>query len=548
MALEIFGSLGLFLYGMRVMSDGIQKTAGNKLRGILNLMTTNRFTGVLTGFLITCLIQSSSATTVMVVSFVNAGLFSLQQSIGVIMGANIGTTLTGWIVAVLGFKISIGAAALPAIGFGIVLLLIKRLDREEWGEILIGFGLLFLGLSLLKDSVPDIRSNPEVLQFLSKYTDLGFLSFLIFVAAGTALTVVVQSSSAAMAITIAMAYSGWIDFPTAAAIVLGENIGTTVTAYLASLNGNVNARRAARAHLIFNLFGVFWIAFLFRPFLSLVDWIIPGAADAEGIPTHLALFHTLFNVTNTLVCVGFVKQFAQVTTRLVRARKSEKPAAHLKYIHAGIQDTAELNVLNARAELSHMAEKVEAMYTLFLNVFRNPKENKKKEIKSCDELETVVNTMQQDISAFLIECSRENLTEKAARNINAMIRITNEMESIGDSCQNLMKITRQRYDEKLGLKRKSVQKLEPFLAVVSDFLKFNKEHLDNNITAEDLERAYEMEKKINSMRNKLKKSSLKRLKTGGSVEGEMLYVDIVRHIEHIGDFSLNITQALKIMS
>jgi phosphate:Na+ symporter len=279
---EIAGSLALFIYGMKVMSDGVQKAAGERLHRIMNYMTGNRFAGVLTGFLITGIIQSSSATTVMVVSFVNAGLLSLNQSIGVIMGANIGTTVTGWIVALLGFKVKITALALPAVAVGLVLVLARRLRKREWGEALIGFGLLFLGLQFLKGSVPEIRDNPEVLHFLSRYTDMGLLSFLIFVCAGTVLTVVVQSSSAAMAITLTMAYAGWIDFPTAAAIVLGENIGTTVTAFVASIGTSVNARRAARVHLLFNVAGVLWMAAAFNPFLRLVELLVPGDLGGQN--------------------------------------------------------------------------------------------------------------------------------------------------------------------------------------------------------------------------------------------------------------------------
>ena len=299
--LEILGSLGVFLFGMKVMSEGIQKTAGEKLRRILETMTTNRFAGVFTGFIITCLVQSSSATTVMVVSFVNAGLLNLMQSIGVIMGANIGTTITGWMVSILGFKFKIASIALPAIGIGLPLYFSKKNKLRDYGEVLIGFGLLFLGLMFLKSSVPDIKSNPEVLEFLAGWSGYGFPSRIIFVVVGILLTIIVQSSSAAMTITITMAAMGWIDFPTACAVVLGENIGTTITAYLASIPGNVSAKRAARAHMIFNFAGTLWMFILFVPFLQLVDYLAPGDPTiAEDIPIHMALFHTIFNITNVV--------------------------------------------------------------------------------------------------------------------------------------------------------------------------------------------------------------------------------------------------------
>lgn len=272
---KLLGSLGVFLYGMRVMSDGLQKVAGNKLQSVLNYMTNNRIAAVLTGFIITSLIQSSSATTVMIVSFVNANLLTLTQAIGVIMGANIGTTVTTWIISFIGFKFEISAIALPIVGIGLPFIFSKYKRRRDFGEILIGFGLLFLGLMFMKSSVPDINSNPEVLEFLKHYTDLGFLSFLIFVAVGTVLTIIVQSSSAAMAVTITMAFMGWINFITAAAIVLGENIGTTITTYLASIGTNVNARRAARAHFLFNILGVIWMAFIFQYFTKFILNIAP---------------------------------------------------------------------------------------------------------------------------------------------------------------------------------------------------------------------------------------------------------------------------------
>ena len=271
--LNILGSLGIFLFGMKVMSEGIQKTAGNRLRSILAYMTQNRFTGVITGFITTCLVQSSSATTVMVISFVNAGLLTLTESIGIIMGANIGTTITGWMVAILGFKFKITTIALPSIGIGLPLIFSKVIKRKNLGEIFVGFGLLFLGLKFLKESVPDIKNNPEVLEFLKSYTDLGMVSVLIFVVVGVFLTIIVQSSSAAMTITITMAFKGWIDFPTAAALVLGENIGTTITAYLASLGGNYHAKRASRAHMIFNLLGVTWMLISFSIFVLAFDQI-----------------------------------------------------------------------------------------------------------------------------------------------------------------------------------------------------------------------------------------------------------------------------------
>ena len=546
---EIAGSLALFIYGMKVMSDGIQKAAGERLHRIMNYMTGNRFAGVLTGFLITGIIQSSSATTVMVVSFVNAGLLSLNQSIGVIMGANIGTTVTGWIVALLGFKVKITALALPAVAVGLVLVLTRRLRKREWGEALIGFGLLFLGLQFLKDSVPDIRDNPEVLRFLSRCTDRGLLSFLIFVCAGTVLTVVVQSSSAAMAMTLTMAYAGWIDYPTAAAIVLGENIGTTVTAFLASIGTSVNARRAARAHLIFNVAGVLWMAAVFDPFLRLVDLIVPGdLAGQNGITSHLAMFHTLFNITNTAAFVGFVPYFARVVEFLVRERKGERGKVYrLEYIATGIQDTAEINILHARREVSHMAEVTDGMFADFLKVFNHPKKKMAADVEQLKETEDYTDQMQEQISRYLVECLKENLNEVSANNVHAMIRIVDELESIADSCYKLVLLAQRRYDKKILFSDKAWRDVEAYTTSVMEFLQYNRQFLNEHKETIDLEKAYELENRIDDFRNTMKKAARRRLAKGANVRAELLFIDILSQIEHIGDFSLNISQAIRQM-
>lgn len=544
--LQIAGSLGLFLYGMKVMSSGIQRAAGDKLQRVLRFMTGNRFAAVLTGFAVTGLVQSSSATTVMVVGFVNAGLLTLRQAIGVIMGANIGTTITGWIVAILGFKVKIAIIALPAIGIGLPLRLSRRLGKQDWGEALSGFGLLFLGLDFLKKSVPDIQSNPEFLQFLSQLTDLGPLSFIIFVAVGTVLTIIVQSSSAAMAITLTMAYQGWIDFPTAAAIVLGENIGTTATAFIASIGTGVNARRASRAHTLFNLAGVLWMAFLFRPFLRFIDIIIPGPILNGDITAHLAMFHTMFNIVNTFLFVGFIKQLEFLITKLAKARPGESPMVYqLKYISSQFQETAELNLVNAKLELSRMAEIAEDMFKRFLLVFHNPDKKMGNEVEELKSLEEFTDKMQEAISQYLAECARQGLNEKSAINVNAMIRIAHELENIGDSCFNLMVLAQRRYDKKISLNEQALEELSPYIETVEQFITFTKDHLNEHLSREELETAYLYEDKINDFRNRLKDDAQTRLKDGSQVKSELLYIDIVRHIEQIGDHSLNVAQALR---
>jgi phosphate:Na+ symporter len=324
--LTLLGSLGLFLYGMKVMSDALMQVAGDKMRNILASMTSNRLFAVFTGFLITSVIQSSSATTLMVVSFANASLLTLVESIGVIMGANIGTTVTAWLITILGFKVSMSAIALPLVGLGFLMSFSDNKQRKQWGLFIIGFAVLFIGLQFLKDSVPDIRNNAGALEFLAKYTQLGFWSVLLFLLIGTILTVVIQSSSATMALTLVMCYEGWIPFDMAAAMVLGENIGTTITANLAALVANFHAKRTARAHLIFNMMGVIWMLILFVPFLSAIDWFVTkdgGASpfvEATAIPVALSVFHTSFNVLNTFLLIWFVPVIAKIVQWAVPER------------------------------------------------------------------------------------------------------------------------------------------------------------------------------------------------------------------------------------
>jgi len=555
---NLLGSLGVFLYGMRIMSEGLQKAAGDKLQKVINFMTNNRLTAVLTGFIVTSLVQSSSATTVMVVSFVNASLLSLTQAIGVIMGANIGTTITTWIVSFIGFKFKVTAIALPIVGIGLPFIFSKYKKRRDFGEILIGFGLLFLGLMFLKESVPDIKHNPEILAFLQNYTNHGFLSFLIFVFVGSVLTVIVQSSSAAMAITVTMAFKGWIDFPTAAAIVLGENIGTTVTAYLASIGTNVNARRSARAHFLFNVFGVVWMAFAFNLFtkengiiyrFASLFWN-PFLTNAQGqhvnFPLNVALFHSVFNVLNTMFFIPFVPQFSKFVEKLVKPKDSDLQKKYeLKYISTGIQDTAELNILKAKQEIIKMSEVTKNMLLTFLDVFNNPDKKSIEKIEKIKEIEELTDQMQEEISKFLVECSKEELSETAVNNVNAMMRIVHELENIGDSCYKLALLTQRRYNKNLKLSSQAIKEINDYAQLILKFIKFYDDNLNQHLPKSDLQTAFQLEEEINANRNMLRKSARKRLQEGSDVKTELLYLDLLKNLEHIGDNALNISQALR---
>ena len=382
----LFGSLCLFLFGMKMMSEGIQKLAGDKMRGILGSMTKNRFFGILTGISITTLVQSSSATTVMVVSFVNAGLFNISQAMGVIMGANIGTTTTAWLISILGFKVSIAAISIPLIGIAFPLLFSKKPKLNYTSETFIGFALLFMGLEFLKNSVPDLKSNPEIFEFIQNFTGMGYGSIFIFIALGTVLTIVLQSSSATMALTLVMCNFGWIGFEEGAALVLGENIGTTITANLAAMIGNVHAKRAALSHTVFNLIGVTWMLLLLRPFLNIIDSsFVSGGIDspyesATTIPYALSVFHTAFNIINTLMLVWFANFILGVTKLVYKEKVGIKDKKALEYMGLGVMQLPELSLLEAKNMTVKYCEIAHRMFHFLEELFNEKNIKKRKEI------------------------------------------------------------------------------------------------------------------------------------------------------------------------
>lgn len=544
--LNLIGGLGIFLIGMRIMSDGVQRRAGNRLKSVLHTMTENRFAGVLTGLGVTSVIQSSSATTVLLVSLVNAGLVTLKQSLGVVMGANIGTTLTAWIVSLLGFKFKITNLALPAVAVAIPLYFSKIQKRREYGDILIGFGLLFLGLSFMKESVPDIRSNPEVLSFLQNWSEWGYGSVFLFILAGTLLTIIVQSSSAAMTITITMAFKGWISFPIAAAVVLGENIGTTITALLASLPMNTAARRTARAHMVFNFIGVFWMLLVFFPFTRLVDAIVPGSVDdPEKIPVHLAMFHTLFNISNTLLLIPFVGPLAKLVKKLVSKREEEAPEKYrLALVPSNLPDALESNLITVRGELSKMAGRATDMLELVMKAARKP-EATAKIGTSLTTMEQEVDDMQEEITLFLTRSIAFPVSEEQARNISAQQRMAHEIESIADSCFSISLLLDRLHKKGRRLHEEADEELYAYTVQVLDFLEYNRDFLDRKFNELDLEVAQKMDREIDKVRNKLRKRSRKTIEQDADVDvkGELIFIDIVRHLEHIGDNSINVSEA-----
>lgn len=541
---ELFGGLGLFLYGMHVLSDAVQRRAGKRMRGIMGTLTTNRFAGILTGIGATALIQSSSATTVLLVSLVNAGLVNLTQAIGVIMGANIGTTFTGWLVSILGFKFQITAVALPAIAIAIPFFFSKSKKYQEIAGILLGFGITFLGLHIMKESVPDLRENAEVLAFLARFDERNLLVYPLFIVVGALLTIIVQSSSAAMTITITMAFQGWINFPIAAAIVLGENVGTTITAYLASLGMNVHAKRAARAHLLFNLIGVCWMIFLINPFLRVIDAIIPGdAADPMHMPIHLSAFHTVFNILNTALLIGFVRQFADLTRRWV-PDQADAPTSRLVLVNSHTAEDVESNLISVQAELGRMGEIVYNMSIWELNALQEDSAALKDTKYKIAEFEEMTDNIQRNIDRFLTDCMSRGVSQDQALRIRAMYRMAHELEKIGDACKHIIDLLAKRASKEWNFHKAGVEDLATYQGQVLDFLKYNCDFLGNKATGFSLDTAREMEQNINQQRNKLRKVARRTIASGTDVKGEMIFLDLVRHLEQIGDFCYNIAEEI----
>ncbi len=549
--LQVAGSLGLFLFGMRTMSNGMRQAAGDRLQAILSYMTGNRFVSVLTGVLLTVLVQSSSATTVMVVSFVNASLLSLTQAVGVIMGANIGTTLTGWLVATIGLDFNVAAAALPAVGLGAVLVFVRRFRRVAHGEALIGFGIIFLGLAFLRDSVPDVSEYPHLLEYLTAFTGYGHLSILLFVAVGAVLTVLVQSSSAALAITLTAAFAGWIEYPSAAAIILGENIGTTVTANLAAIGGSLSGRRAARAHLVFNVIGVAWMIAVFPVALEIVDAIMPGSpvvteAGSSALPAHLAMFHTLFNVTNTLLCVGFVPQFVRFVDRVIPGREEERELGpyRLPIVADQIHQSPEFYLVEVRNEIAKLGALTERMFARLQRIFEADEDEADRVVQVLEREERFTDEMRDELTEFLASFSMESLSRRSAADVAAMLRVVDELESVADSCYNLALLGQRRARKRLEVDPQALPELRAYLELVSRFLVFIREHLDEQVSREEYHAARDLETQVDDGRNRLKKAARDRIQSGGNVHTELLVIDMIAHLEHIGDFALNIAQSL----
>ena len=566
MVLQIFtliGALGMFLYGMNFMSAGLQKASGDKLRGILTSMTSNPFKRVLTGLGITALVQSSSATTVLVVSFVNAGLLTLVQAVGIIMGANIGTTLTAWVTAV-GFSVDISAFSVPLMILGFLLTSSKKQNNKNIGEFIVGFALMFLGLSFMKSSAGAILSNKDAMvAFFSHFTEFGFWSDIIFLLAGTILTIVLQASSATMAITMLLTTSGLIDFELACAMVLGENIGTTITANMAASVGNTAAKRAALAHTLFNVFGVIWMLIVFKPFLRLVGVVMDAVGfynpltidltTPEAGPTLLygiSMLHTLFNITNTMVLIWFSPTIVKIVEKLIKTPKnSEDEAFRLKYIDAGRIAAPEFASEQATKEIIHFAQICRNGLGYAREAINESDPDKFEELrKKLVQYEEISDRIESEIATFLNAISAQEVSMATSYQIKSMYKIIGELESLGDSGESISRILSRKNIHKKEFDAESIKHLNGMVDLVDEAYAVMIENLNAYYSGnlDEIRNAYDAEDRINVMRNNLREQAIEEVEGGDSTSylTSVYYLDIVSELEKMGDFMINVSQDL----
>lgn len=557
--LNLVGSLGVFLFGMKIMSEALQKVAGDRLKGFLAKLTVNRFAAVGTGLFITMVIQSSSATTVMVVSFVSAQLMTLSQAIGVIMGANIGTTLTAWIVALLGFKVKASIFALPAIGLGLPMTFMRGARTRQWGEVLVGFGLLFLGLDLLKDSIPKPSSADE-LAWLAPLTQYGFLSTLLFVVFGIILTVLLQSSSATTTLTLTLAAMGWVPYELALAMVLGENIGTTITANLAAIGASVDAKRAARAHTLFNLIGVTWALLLFQIYLvPAVDFLVPGDPRVDlnsatlsaggrivasaAITVHLAAFHSLFNVTNTVLMLPLVRWLELAVRRLVPDGKSAEPV--VRYMSTALIATPGLMLIQAGKEMQLMTEVVRKMFADAVNILTHPERKLGDLVDKTLEREDLVDQMEREVIDHLTRTARTATSGELARSVASMVQNVHRLERVADHCAVMVRIARRMYDTGQRLGEDDVKDIKELGTQVDSAL----ENVGRYLAGESApEMAEKIEQQIDDLRRQMRSRHIDQMKgSPEALQRQLAFLDAITHMEEIGDRAVGIVRHAEMM-
>ena len=588
----LLGSVALFLYGMKVMSEGLQKAAGDRLRNILSAMTRNRFTGMLTGILITALIQSSSASTVMVVSFVNAGLMSLAQSMAVIMGANVGTTFTAWVIALFGFKVNISTFVLPLIALAIVLLFTKSSRNKSIGEFFIGFSFLFMGLDMISQYVPDLQSNPEMFEFLQQYTSMGFGSVLIFTMVGLVLTMVIQSSAATFAITLIMCSKGWIDFDLSCALVLGSNIGTTITPLMASLGGNIAAKRASMGHLLFNLLGTAWTLAIFFPFCHLAQWITeefgqgdptalsafvnhieatdpdtynhlfdnslpaghPVAAQVsamqQSVSIGLSIFHTIFNLINLSVMIWLTGLYVKIVERLVPAKPNQEEEFQLKFISGGMMSASELNISQAEKEIVVYAQRVQRMIGMAQNIMHVKVDSEEftKQFSRLEKYEEISDRMEIEIADYLNRCSEGRLSNEGKHRIAGMFRIVSEIESIADCCYGIGKVLIRKRESGAKFNDEIYHNIDSMFIAVEAAM--NNQLLllrdQENTDEKDIITSYNCEREINNLRNQLRIANVQNINNHHyEYQAGTYYMDIIGSLEKIGDYIINVVDEIK---
>lgn len=587
----LLGSVAMFLYGMKVMSEGLQKAAGDRLRNILSAMTRNRFTGMLTGIVITALIQSSSASTVMVVSFVNAGLMTLAQSMAVIFGANVGTTFTAWIIALFGFKVDTSAFILPVIACAVPLLFANAGRKKSIGEFMIGFALMFMGLDLISDYVPDLQSNPEMFAFLERYASMGFASVLLFVFVGIILTAIIQSSAATFAIVLIMCTKGWISFDLACAVVLGSNIGTTITPLLASMSGNVAAKRTAMGHLLFNLFGLIWTLAVFYPFVRLnvdiTEWLGQGnpnsifsyvneleAKDPQlynsifdnslpaghpvlmkiaqmqfSVSFGLSMFHTIFNLVNVAIMIWLTGFYVKVVEKLIPAKHTGDEEFQLKFISGGLMSASELNIAQAEKEIVVFAQRVQRMIAMAQNIVHNPSGNEfTKQFSRIEKYEEISDRMEIEIANYLNRCSEGRLSNEGKHRIAAMLRIVSEIESIADCCYGVAKILIRKQESHVSFNEEISNNIDSmFIAVeaaVTNMLLLLRNF--EGVDQADIITSYNHEREINNLRNQLRVANIENINEHHyEYQAGIYYMDIIGSLEKIGDYIINVVDEVK---
>lgn len=556
--LQIIGSLGIFIYGMKVFSDGLQKVAGNRLRAILKGMTTTRLRGLFTGFTATTITQSSSTTTVMVVSFVNAGLITFVESTGVIMGANIGTTVTAWMVSIFGFKMEITPIAIMMIGLFFPFMFFGREKLRNLAEAMIGFGILFIGLDFIKNSVPNIQDNPEMFMFLDQFTEFGFASIIIFVIVGTLLTLVTQSSSAATAITLVMLFQGWIDFPIAAAMVLGENIGTTVTANIAAVIGNVYAKRAARFHFVFNVFGVIWMLILMQPFLigidNIISYFLPGAGSVLQATSEigranatlaLSLFHTTFNVINVLLLFALVPKIVRLIEKYQKDKGDDDSTYRLQYISSGMMSSPELSISQAHKEVELFAKLIDKMHFSMQGLLFNKQNKQDRFLKKIKKREEITDTIELEIAEYLTKISSYNLTEEATRRIRGIHSMINDLERVGDIYYQMSKTYERMQAEGTTLTDDSMEGIRKMLDLIHEAIRNVRENLEQDNEDIDLDKALEIEDDINAYRDELLEYHYSQLENNVySNKVGFVFLDYLNRLEKIGDHLFNVNEAI----